>query len=321
MHVLITGANGFVGRALSSFLAADGRYIVRACARGDDPALSAIAKLEIIPDLTETTDWRKALVDIDTVVHAAARVHVMHDVSADPLSEFRQVNVKGTLKLASDAANAGVKRFVFLSSIKVNGEETPAGQPYTAGDEVSPCDPYGLSKLEAEQGLLALARQTGMEVVIIRPVLVYGPGVKGNFLSMMRWLDKGIPLPLGSLTANRRSIVAIDNLIDLIAVCLTHPAAANKVFLVSDGEDLSTTELLLRTAKALKKQARLLPLSPLILQFFAKLLRKEAVAQRLCRSLQVDIAKTTTLLGWHPRVSIDVALEKTALHFQKQEKR
>ncbi|WP_034299669.1 SDR family oxidoreductase [Herbaspirillum sp. RV1423] len=320
MHLLITGATGFVGKALISALATNPQYVLRACVRRDNIIFPDNVDLIKVPDLAAETDWHAALEGIDTIVHAAARVHVMDDKSADPLAEFRRVNVDGTLNLARQAADAGVRRFVFISSIKVNGEETLPGRPYTADDVPRPRDPYGISKHEAEQGLLALAKETSMEVVVIRPVLVYGPGVKANFQSMMRWLDKGVPLPLGAITTNRRSMVALDNLVDLIVTCLRHPAARNQVFLVSDGEDLSTATLLRRAAKALQKPARLVPVPPLLLNSIAKLLGKTSVAQRLCGSLQVDIVKTSSLLGWHPPVDIDTTLEKTATQLRQQQK-
>jgi len=260
------------------------------------------------------TDWVEALFGVGTVIHCAARVHVMDEPTAYPLTEFRRVNVDGTLNLARQAATAGVRRFVFLSSIKVNGEGTVLECPYREDDQPAPLDPYGISKYEAEEGLLALAAETGMQVVIIRPVLVYGPGVKANFLSMMRWLSRGIPLPFGAIH-NKRSLVALDNLVDLIVTCIDHPAAANQVFLVSDGEDLSTTDLLRRMASALGKPARLLPVPAWLLEFGARLLCKQDLAQRLCGSLQVDISKTRELLGWTPPVSVDEGLRKTAEYF------
>jgi nucleoside-diphosphate-sugar epimerase len=316
MHLLVTGATGFVGNALVSTLASDQEHVVRACVRRTDAVLPTNVEAVTIPDLTAQTDWRIALENMDAVVHAAARVHVMDETSEDPLAEFRRVNVAGTLNLARQAAEAGVRRFVFISSIKVNGEGTSPGHPYAADDVPQPQDPYGVSKHEAEQGLLSLAKETGMEVVIIRPVLVYGPGVKANFQSMMRWLDKGVPLPLGGIKGNRRSMVALDNLADLIVTCLQHPAAANQVFLVSDGDDVSTTELLQRTAKALQKPTRLLPVPTWMLSAAARLLGKKNVAQRLCGSLQVDIGKTSSLLGWSPPVKMDAALRATAMAFQ-----
>jgi len=268
-------------------------------------------------NLAPETNWLIALSGVRAVIHTAARVHVMGNFAGDTLAEFRRVNVAGTLNLARQAVDAGVRRFVFISSIKVNGEQTLPGRPYAADDVPAPVDPYGISKHEAEQGLRQLAQETGMEVVIIRPVLVYGPGVKANFYSMMRWLYKGIPLPLGAIH-NQRSLVALDNLVDLIVTCVDHPAAANQTFLVSDGEDLSTTELLRRTAAALGKPARLIPVPAWVLQASARLLGKEDFAQRLCGSLQVDISKTRSLLGWSPPIIVDEALYKTAQHFLQQ---
>jgi UDP-glucose 4-epimerase len=267
--------------------------------------------------LAQDNDWSAALDGVDVVVHCAARVHVMKESAADPMTEFRRVNVAGTLNLARQAAAAGVRRFVFMSSIKVNGENTLPGRPFTADDVPAPTGHYATSKHEAEEGLRELARQTGLEVVVIRSVLVYGPRVKGNFLAMMRWLEKGIPLPLGRIH-NRRSAVALDNLVDLIVACLHHPAAANQIFLVSDGEDLSTTELLRRTAAAMGRPARLIPVPAIVLRAVAGLLVHPQIAERLCGSLQVDITRTTAALGWTPRVSVDTALRDTALEYLRQ---
>jgi UDP-glucose 4-epimerase len=235
----------------------------------------------------------------------------MADTVSDPLQEFRRVNVQATLNLARQAAAAGVRRFVFVSSIKVNGESTQPGSAFTADDAPAPLDAYGISKMEAEQGLRQIALQTGMEVVIIRPPLVYGPGVKANFAAMMRWLKRGVPLPLGAIE-NQRSFVALDNLVDLIVTCLIHPAAANQTFLVSDGEDVSTTELLRRMGQALGCTARLLPVPASWLKLAADMLGKADMAQRLCGSLQVDISKTRQLLGWQPPLSLDSGLKKAA---------
>lgn len=217
--------------------------------------------------------------------------------------------MNGTLNLARQAAQVGVRRFVFVSSIKVNGEATQPGQAFTADDVPSPLDPYGVSKLEAEQGLREIEAQTGMEVVIVRPPLVYGPGVKANFAAMMRWVARGIPLPLGAIH-NARSMVALDNLVDLLVACLKHPAAAEQTFLVSDGEDVSTTELLRRTAQAMGKKALLLPVPASVLELGATVLGKRDVAQRLCGSLQVDIEKTRRLLGWNPPLTLEQGLKK-----------
>lgn len=315
MRVLLTGATGFVGRGLLERMSALVNLELVAAVRGRPvPGLPEHVESLQIVGLEADTDWRKALDGVGAVIHSAARVHVMHDAASDPLAAFRKVNVEGTLKLARQAAEAGVRRFIFISSIKVNGEGTPVGAPYIADAQPAPADPYGISKKEAEQGLRALAAETGMEIVIIRPTLVYGPGVKANFLSMMRWLHKGVPLPFGAIH-NRRSLVALDNLVDLIVTCIDHPAAANQTFLVSDGEDLSTSELLRRMGAALGKPARLLPVPSWVLETGAAMLGKKALSQRLCGSLQVDISKTRELLGWAPPVSVDAALRKTAKHF------
>jgi nucleoside-diphosphate-sugar epimerase len=242
------------------------------------------------------------------VIHTAARAHIMKDEVPDPLAEYRKVNVDGTLNLARQAAEAGVRRFVFISSIKVNGEQTPVNQPFTAEDASAPEDAYGVSKMEAEQGLQALAAETGMEVVIIRPPLVYGPGVKGNFASMIKLVEKGLPLPLGAIH-NKRSLVALDNLVGLIITCIDHPAAANQAFLAGDGEDRSTTELLQGVARAMGKPSRLVPVPAGLLMFGATVLGKKAMAQRLLGSLQVDISKARNLLGWQPPLSVEEGLK------------
>ena len=267
--------------------------------------------------LSSETDWTVALANVDKVVHLAARVHVMSDKSTDPLAEFRQVNVDGTAALARQAAVAGVRRFVFLSSVKVNGEFTEVGESFSADDIPASEDPYGVSKYAAEQLLRQIAAETGMEVVIIRPPLVYGPGVKANFESMMRWLARGVPLPLAAVTNNRRSLVALDNLVDLIVSCLHHPAAANQTFLVSDGEDISTAELLKRMGAAMGKPARLFYVPPALLKLGATLLNKPGIYQRLCGSLQLDITKTRQLLGWAPPVSVDEGLRRAAEGFRQ----
>lgn len=309
--ILVTGASGFVGQALvRSLVMASGQPGVRTAVRHRRVERAGPVQTVWVGDLSADTDWSSALMGVSEVVHAAARVHVMRDTAGDPLAEFRRTNVAGTLALARQAAMAGVRRFVFISSVKVNGESTSAGQPFTADDEPAPQDPYGISKMEAEQGLRRIAAETGMEVVVIRPPLVYGPGVKANFQAMMRWLARGVPLPLGAITHNRRSLVALDNLVDLIVMCLSHPAAANQTFLVSDGEDLSTTDLLRRMARALGKPARLLPVPPSLLKLGAAMVGKPELAQRLCGSLQVDISKTRQLLGWAPPLSVDEGLRR-----------
>ena len=310
--ILVTGATGFVGRPLAQRLLADdeSRRVVVAVRR-DDQRWPERVLPRVTGELEPSVDWSVVLGDVSVVVHCAARVHVMVDTAANPLAEFRRVNVLGTLNLARQAAAADVRRFVFISSIKVNGESTQLGHPFTADDVPAPQDAYGVSKVEAELGLHEISRQTGMEVVVIRPPLVYGPGVKANFAAMMRWLQRRVPLPLGAIH-NQRSLVALDNLVDLIVVCLTHPAAANQTFLVSDGEDVSTTELLRRMGQALGRPARLVPLPASILKLAAAMMGKPGVAQRLCGSLQVDIDKTRRLLDWTPPLTLDEGLNKAA---------
>lgn len=310
MKVLVTGANGFVGAALVERLLADAPSTeIVAIVRS--PACDFPKRVEriLVDGIDEANDWCDALKGCEVVVHLAARVHVMQEATDDPLEEFRRVNVQGTLNLAWQVAAAGIRSFVFVSSIKVNGEATELGRPFTADDAPMPMDAYAVSKLEAEQGLREIALQTGLEVVIIRPPLTYGPGVKANFAAMMRGLKCGVPLPLGAIY-NQRSLVALDNLVDLLVTCMTHPAAANQTFLVSDGEDVSTTELLCRLGQALGRPARLVPVPVSWLKLLATGVGKQGVLQRLCGSLQVDISKTCCLLGWVPPVSLDQGLKK-----------
>lgn len=318
-RVIVTGATGFVGRALVTRLARESGWIVRAAHRGRT-ALSADVEQVAVSDLGPDTDWSDALNGCDVVVHAAARVHVMRDRAANPLAKFRAVNVDGTLRLAREAVAAGVRRFVFVSSIKVNGEATLPGRPFTSKDAPAPADAYGVSKREAEDELRALSRETGMELVIVRPVLVYGPGVKANFRAMIRWLYRGIPLPLGA-TQNQRSLVAIENLVDLLVRCLAHPAAVGETLLVSDAEDLSTTELLQRMSRALGRPARLFPVPPALIRAAAHLAGKRDLAQRLLGSLQVDTSRTRALLEWTPPVTVDAALARVAADFLAHEAR
>lgn len=314
MNVLLTGASGFIGRAIVDRLSINSEHHLVAGSRKDFQVQHAGIRRSHIPDLGSEGNWSDVLANMEVVIHSAARAHIMNDQSVDPLTEYRKVNVDGTLCLARQAAMAGVRRFIFISSIKVNGEEKPCGQPYTAADSPAPQDPYGISKMEAEQGLRSIAQESGMEVVIIRPVLVYGPGVKANFRSMMSWLKKGVPLPLGAIK-NKRSLVSVDNLVDLIVVCIDHSAAANQIFLVSDDEDLSTTEMLKRLGDALGKPARLIPVPSACLALGGALLGKHAVIQRLCGSLQVDIRHTCETLDWHPPVSVNEGFRRTATAF------
>ena len=305
---LITGANGFLGRAVLTALEERNipvRAAVRVLVQNNHVAVG---------DIGPGTNWSSALKAVDTIVHTAARTHVMNESSMDPLSEFRKVNVEGTLNLASQAAEASVKRFIFISSIKVNGESTVLGKPFTENDKPNPLDPYSISKRESELRLCQLAKESGMEVVIIRPPLVYGPGVKANFQKMMRWIHSGVPLPLGSIH-NKRSLVGLENLVSLIVNCIENPAAANQTFLAGDGEDLSTTELMQRIGNVMGKPARLIPFPSGLLILVATLLGKKDVTQRLCGSLQVDISKAREMLEWEPPVSVDEGLRKTVADF------
>jgi UDP-glucose 4-epimerase len=316
--ILLTGATGFVGRALLLHLSQRSHLRVTAAVRSNARPLGAHAGVEV-GDLNGKTDWQAAVEGQNVVIHAAARAHVICEAAADPLAAFREVNVAGTLRLARQAAEAGVSRFIFISSIKVNGESTPRGKPYTVQDQPAPVDLYGISKLEAEEGLHRLAEETGMAVVIIRPVLVYGPGVQANFYSVLKWVSRGVPLPFGSIN-NQRSLVSLSNLIHLIETCIDHPLAANQTFLVSDGEDLSTTELLRRVGKALGKPARLLPVSATWIEGLARVLGRPDYAKRLCSSLQVDISHTTRTLNWKPVATVDAELLKTANAFLESRK-
>ena len=314
MRVLVTGASGFVGRAVLERLKHGGTHAIRAAVRRADIPRVAGVDYAVVGSLDRTTDWSAALVGCDVVIHAAARVHVMRDVAEDPLAEFRRTNVDGTLRLARQAIAAGVRRFVFVSSIKVNGEETAAGRPFDASDEPAPADAYGHSKLEAELGLRALLGDAGVAWVIVRPPLVYGPGVKANFLTLMRLLQRGLPLPFGGVL-NQRSLVALDNLVSLLHECCVNPRAANEVFLAADGEDLSTPELMRRIGAALGRPARLFDVPTGVLLAAASLTGKRDVARRLLGNLQVSAAKARTVLGWSPVVTVDEGLEKAVRTF------
>lgn len=308
MKIAVTGANGFLGSAVVARLLRDLNN-VSACVRRNDRSVPDGAQVVRLGDLSIHLGWSDVVAGLDAVIHCAARVHVMQDTALDPLAAFREVNVDGTMNLARQAAAAGVKRFVFLSSVKVNGESTPRLRSLTEDDRPNPQDAYGRSKLEAERGLLQISKETGMQVAIIRPPLVYGPGVKANFSALMGAVRRGLPLPLGSVN-NKRSFVALDNLVDFIATCITHPKAANQIFLVSDGQDLSTTELIRCMATAAGVPARLIPVPVWALQAIGALLGKGDAVQRLCGNLQVDISKAQSLLGWTPPISVEEGLRR-----------
>ena len=308
--ILVTGATGFVGRALVSQLLCDKKYrIVTSNRRSYRDVYQDVQ--EFIGELAPTTDWTDALTGVDTVVHLGARVHVMDRKKANEIDLFRYVNVGGTLKLARQAAAMRSKRFIFLSTIKVNGEATQECRPFTELDCPNPSGAYGISKREAEEGLRAISVETGMEVVIIRPVLIYGPGVKANFISLIKWLLRYGPLPLAKVN-NKRSLLALPNLIDLLIRCIEHPAAANQTFLVSDGEDVSTPELARRLGKALGVSAVLFPVPISMLEAAAAFLGKRGAMQRLCMSLQIDDTKVREMLQWTPHTSLDEGLRLTA---------
>jgi len=317
--IAVTGATGFVGRAVVAHLSKAVDCSLRVAVRGPYEHFPDQVDVVHVASLSPSTNWGSFVAAANVVIHSAARVHILNDSASDPAEEYYRTNVVSTLNLAEQAAAAGVKRFIFISSIKVNGEATDKGAPFQADQQACPSDPYGVSKKEAEDGLREIASRTGMEVVIIRPVLVYGPGVKANFLNMMRWVDKGVPLPLGAIS-NKRSFVALRNLTDLIALCVHHPAAANQTFLVSDGKDLSTTELLRTMAGALKRPSRLIPVPMWILEALAAVIGKKPVAQRLAGSLQVDISKTRDLLGWKPPISVEDAMKETAHYYLEHQK-
>lgn len=302
--VLVTGANGFIGNAVASSIEAAGMKVRRAIRQkcADPTAWQS-------PDLDEIADWSEGLQGVNYVIHCSARVHQMQDSASDPLSEFRKVNTAGTLALAEQAARAGVSRFVFLSSCKVNGEQTTKGNPFREEIQSPPQDPYGLSKYEAESGLLEISAKTGMEVVILRLPLVYGPEVKANFALLMKIITLGVPLPFATVD-NRRSLLSLDNLCDFILTVITHPAAADEVFMVADAPAVSTSELIRMIAEAKGKPALLFPFPIPLLKGIASIAGKRHAIDRLVGSLELDTHKANTLLGWHPPFKTREALKK-----------
>lgn len=305
-RIIVTGSSGFVGSLVCHRLWVDGVHTKAVVRNKLELPYSAL----VVGDLATSNGMdclASSLLPSDVVVHLASRAHVVSEEVPEPIAEYRRINTNVTLELAKKAAQAGIKRFIFISSIGVNGNVNI--RPFTAEDQPNPAEPYALSKWEAEQGLWQIQQETGMDVVIIRPPLVYGPGAPGNFGSLVRWVKKGVPLPLGAIH-NKRSLVGIDNLVDLIIRCIDHPAAANQVFLAGDGEDLSTTELLRGVGEAMGKPARLIPVPAGLLQLGATLLGKKAMAQRLLGSLQVDISKTCEMLDWKPPYTVQEGLRR-----------
>jgi len=313
MKILLTGGTGFVGSAVLNKLV-ELEYFPAVVVRSAKNSCHEFDEI-VIENINSKTDWKASLSGCDVVIHCAARVHIMNDKSVEPLEEFREVNTFGTLNLARSAARQGVKRFIFVSSIKVLGEKTSLGFPFKSTDTPKPEDPYGISKFEAEEGLKKLAKETEMEIVIIRPPLVYGPGVKGNFASLLKFASKGIPLPFGSIKDNLRSIVSIDNLVDLIITCIKHTNAANRVFLVSDDEDMSTSKIFQQLSESFGKSGFMFAIPVFLYAILGKLAGKSAVVERLCGNLQVDITDTKSILGWKPVITSQAAFVKTAKYY------
>jgi UDP-N-acetyl-alpha-D-quinovosamine dehydrogenase len=311
--VLVTGANGFIGQATCRLLASLGMR-VRAVVRQPGMAIDTQMVTHVARDIGERTDWRHVLDEVDAVVHLAAGVHGIDDTTSDPLALYRRTNTKRTLRLAEGAAVAGVRRFIFLSTIKVHGEMTE-GEPFSEEDHLRPTDPYAVSKLEAEEGLFELSHNGGLEVVVLRPPLDYGPRVKANFLRLLRLVAQGIPLPLASVN-NRRSLLYLDTLVSAMTTSLTHPDAAGRTYLVSDGEDVSTPELIRRIAGAMGKKARLLRTPPRLLRWAGAMLRREREVDRLLGSLVVDSRRIRRELGLSPSVEMSEGLRETVEWFR-----
>lgn len=306
---MLTGVSGFVGAALLRRLQRGG-YDVTVIARSPIAGLPDSVSQVLVSESWSVANFRSAFAEgVTTVVHLAARVHIMRDKTNEPLAEFRIVNRDATLNLARQAAAAGAKRFIYMSSVKVNGEATQSGRAFTEADIPAPLDAYGLSKYEAELGLSSLGEETGLAIVVIRPPLVYGPGVRGNFATLLNAVRRGWPLPLAAVH-NKRSLVALDNLLDFIAACLTHPDAANQTFLVGDGHDISTAQLVRELASAAGVPAHLFSVPVWALQGGAALVGKGEMIHRVCGNLQVDISKAQRLLHWKPPISVDEGLRR-----------
>ncbi|MBA6326397.1 SDR family oxidoreductase [Colwellia sp. MB02u-6] len=317
-NILLTGATGFLGKPLIKKLSNEfTKSNIFPVLRKNSTSFDEFRHI-VVDDINSTTEWSDKLQDIDCVIHCAARVHVMNEVDEDPLEAFREVNVGGTLQLAQAASKSGVKRFIFVSSIKVNGESTTERLPYQSSDTSNPEDHYGISKAEAEEGLKKLAEETGMDVVVIRPPLVYGPGVKANFAAMLKLVSTGVPLPFGCINNNHRSMVYVENLISLIIECINNTNAANQTFLISDDDDLSTKAFVQGLSRALGKCSFMLPVPNTVFSLAGKILGKTAIIDRLCGSLQVDIKHTKNTLNWQPPYSVEQGFAATAKAFKKQ---
>lgn len=316
MNIFITGANGFVGKALSETLSKNYNIFAGVRHINEHEKKNCCNYIENI-SLSENFDWYSIFIKnkIDVVIHAAARVHVMADSSNDPVGEFSKINVNGTINIAKCAAMSGVKRFIFISSIKVNGEYTEKNYKFTEALAGIPSDPYGLSKYNAEIELMKVSEETGMEVVIVRPPLVYGYGVKANFEKLLKVSKLGIPLPFGAID-NKRSLISIDNLVHFIGLCVVHRLAANETFLISDDHDVSTRELLHAFGDAFGYRVRLLPVPSNILTFLLSFIGKKRIAERICLSLQVDCSKAKMLINWVPPVSLHQALKNMASKYK-----
>jgi nucleoside-diphosphate-sugar epimerase len=307
VNILITGASGFIGQALAKEVYKAGHSVTQSIHSQSSKCLDLGKVISV--DFSGKFDLDEVLSDIDVVVHTAARVHIMHDMEKDPLSAFLKVNTLGTLQIAKQASEANVKRFIFLSSIGVNGGSN--SRPFLEANIANPRDDYSLSKYEAEKGLLEICKKSKMELVIVRPPLVYGPGVKANFSSLINYATRGFPLPFGAVN-NKRSLIALENLVSFISCCLAHPKAANETFLISDGEDVSTTELLRKVAAAYGKKLRLFPISTGFMASVAKLVGKKTVSDRVFGTLLIDNSKARGLLGWEPVITMDEQLKRIA---------
>jgi len=312
MNIAITGANGFLGTELVA-VCQNIFDKVFAIVRSSHCSFNDNVETIVYDDINGKTNWEEKLRDLDVLVHTAARVHVLSERESDPIAAFREVNTKGTLVLAKAAASSGVKRFVFISSIKVHGEENENLEPFSENEHLYPVDPYGISKLEAEQQLIRIGKETGMEVVIIRPPLIYGPGVKANFRSMINWVQRSWPIPFGKVTT-KRSFVSLDNMVDFVVCCAQHPRAAGEQFLISDQSDLSISQLLRMLGEAMEKKVFLFPIPIYVLKFTARILGRKDLATKLLGNLQVDSSKATRLLGWTPKVNVKQGLQKTVNH-------